>query len=68
MFLFLKRRIAADAPIDERTAYRDPDAKPMACYFDSELTDFDWAIKQNEKRRAREAKRHEEEAKKRQAA
>lgn len=40
----------------------------MACYFDSELTDFDWPIKQNEKRRAREAKRREEEAKKRQAA
>jgi hypothetical protein len=40
----------------------------MACFFDSELTDFDWAIKQNEKRRQREAKRREEEAKKSQAA
>ncbi len=68
VFWHVSDNIAADAPIDERTAYREPDAKPMACYFDSELTDFDWALKQNEKRRAREAKRREEEAKKHQAA
>jgi hypothetical protein len=67
VFWHVSDNIAADAPNDERTAHREPDAKPMACFFDSELTDFDWAIKQNDKRRQREAKRREEEAK-RQAA
>ena len=62
-FWHISDNIAADAPRDEKTVHRDSDAKPMACFFDSELTDFDWAIKQNEKRRQREAKRREDEAK-----
>jgi hypothetical protein len=57
VFWHVSDNIAADAPIDERTAYRDPDAKPMACYFDSELTDFDWALKQNAKRKQRAAEK-----------
>lgn len=57
VFWHVSDNIAADAPKEERNVHRDPDAKPMACFFDSELTDFDWAIKQNERRRQREAKR-----------
>ncbi|WP_037076110.1 hypothetical protein [Neorhizobium vignae] len=63
VFWHVSDNIAADAPIEEKTASREPDAKPMACYFDSEFTDFSWAIKRNEARKQREAKRREEEAK-----
>lgn len=59
IFWHVSDNIAANAPKEERTVHREPDAKPMACFFDSELTDFDWAIKQNEKRKAREARRRQ---------
>lgn len=35
------------------------DGRPMACDFDSALGNFDWAEKQNERRRQREKKRKE---------
>ncbi|OWK23934.1 hypothetical protein AJ87_26320 [Rhizobium yanglingense] len=37
--------------------WRDTEAKPMACYFDTDLSGFSWADKQNERRRHREARR-----------
>lgn len=67
VFWHVSDNIAADAPRDERTAHREPDAKPMACFFDTDLDGFDWAIKRTELRKQREARRREEEAK-RQAA
>lgn len=36
--------------------------RPMACDFDSDLGNFDWATKQNERRRQREAKKREKQA------
>lgn len=68
VFWHVSDNIAANAPKEERTVHREPDAKPMACFFDSDFTDFSWAIKRNELRRQREAKRREEEEKKRQKA
>ncbi len=66
VFWHVSDNIAADAPREERNVHRDPDAKPqMICDFDQKLMTFDWAEKQNEKRRQREAKRRAEEAKKR---
>jgi len=41
--------IANDAP----TYWRAPDARPMACDFDSGLQNFEWAELQNERRRKR---------------
>jgi hypothetical protein len=67
VFWHVSDNIAADAPKDERTAHREPDAKPMACFFDTDLDGFDWALKRTELRKQREARRREEEAK-RQAA
>lgn len=39
------------------THWQDAEAKPMACYFDTDLSRFDWADAQNERRRQREARR-----------
>ncbi|UXT27226.1 hypothetical protein [Agrobacterium tumefaciens] len=68
VFWHVSDNIAANAPKEEKTVHREEDARPMACYFDSDLTDFDWAIKQNAKRKQREERRKEEEARKREAA
>lgn len=57
IFWHVSDNIAANAPKEEKTVSREPDAKPMACYFDSEFTDFSWAIKRNELRRQREAEK-----------
>ncbi len=46
-----------DIVAEVATHWQDADAKPMACYFDTDLSGFDWADKQNERRRQREAKR-----------
>lgn len=43
--------IADDAP----THWRTPDARPSICNFDKTLQKFDWADKQNERRRQRDA-------------
>lgn len=34
-----------------------PEAKPLRCYFDTDLEGFDWAAKRNELRRQREERR-----------
>ncbi|MEX2693688.1 hypothetical protein [Rhizobium mongolense] len=39
------------------THWRAAEAKPMACDFDTDLAGFDWAAKQNERRRQRDRKR-----------
>lgn len=44
------------------THWRQEDARPMACDFDSALERFDWADKQNERRRQREAERRKRQA------
>lgn len=44
------------------THWRREDARPMACDFDSALDRFDWAEKQNERRRQREAERRKRHA------
>ena len=63
VFWHVSDNIAADAPREERTVHREPDAKPqMICDFDQTLMNFDWAEKQNEKRRQRQAKRREGDA------
>jgi len=41
------------------THFRTPDAKPMACNFDTDLNGFDWANKQNARRREREARKRQ---------
>lgn len=38
------------------------DGRPMACDFDSDLGNFDWAEKQNARRRQREAKKRQQPA------
>lgn len=48
-----KHAIIAEAA----THWRDTDAKPMACYFDTDHSGFDWSAKQNVRRRQREARR-----------
>ncbi|MEY9830787.1 hypothetical protein ABIA25_002602 [Sinorhizobium fredii] len=64
----LSDNIAADAPREDRTVHRDPDAVPeMTCFFDESLRDFSWADKRNELRRQRQAKRKEEAERKCQA-
>ena len=44
---------------EDATHWQAPGAKPMACYFDTDLSGFDWAAKQNERRRQREARRRQ---------
>ncbi len=39
------------------THWQDAEARPMACYFDTDLSRFDWADAQNERRRQRESRR-----------
>jgi hypothetical protein len=52
-----------DANIGEgATAWMSTKNRPMACDFDSDLSNFDWARKQNERRRAREKKKRQTEA------
>ena len=41
------------------THFRTPDAKPMACNFDTDLNGFDWSDKQNARRREREARKRQ---------
>lgn len=45
--------IAEDAP----GFWRDQTAKPMACDFDTDMNGFDWAEKQNQRRREREKRK-----------
>lgn len=44
------------------THWRAENAKPLACDFDMDLTDFDWAETQNQRRRERDAKRRQQAA------
>lgn len=43
------------------TSWQAPDAKPMACWFDTDLIGLDWAAKRN-KRRQREAQARKQKA------
>jgi hypothetical protein len=45
--------------IAESATQRAAEAKPMACDFDTDLAGFDWAAKQNERRRQREARKRQ---------
>lgn len=42
--------------------WRPDDATPMACYFDTNISGFEWAEAQNERRRQREARKRRQAA------
>lgn len=43
-------------------AWRDEDARPLACHFDKDIAGLEWAEMQSAKRRERDAKRRQQQA------